>query len=67
MKNINNNQQELVQYLQQQIRTTKDSKQILSSMKKITSDYNLIFASNELNIDQKSTAVSVPLDYYFLM
>ena len=67
MKNINNNQQELVQYLQQQIRNTKDSKQILSSMKKITSDYNLIFASNELNIDQKSTAVSVPLDYYFLM
>lgn len=45
----------------------KDRKQILSSMKKITSDYNLILSGSELSIDQELTTVSVPLDYYFLM
>ena len=46
---------------------SKDRKQILNSIKKITSNYNLIFSSSELKIDQELTTVSVPLDYYLLM
>ncbi|OIO49672.1 MAG: hypothetical protein AUJ36_01825 [Parcubacteria group bacterium CG1_02_41_26] len=46
---------------------SKDKKQIVSSMKKINSDYNLIFSNSELKIDQELKTVSVPLDYYFLM
>ncbi|MEK7528221.1 MAG: AAA family ATPase [Patescibacteria group bacterium] len=45
----------------------KDKKQIMNSMKKINSDYNLIFSSSELKIDKKFKIVSVPLEYYFLM
>ncbi len=45
----------------------KDKKQIMSSMKKINSDYNLIFSSSELVIDKEFKIVSVPLEYYFLM
>lgn len=45
----------------------KDKKQIISSMKKINSAYNLIFSRSELQIDRESKTVSVPLDYYFLM
>ena len=45
----------------------KDKKQILNSMKKINSDYNLIFSSSELKIDKEFKTVSVPLEYYFLM
>ncbi|OGJ43322.1 hypothetical protein A3J23_00965 [Candidatus Peregrinibacteria bacterium RIFCSPLOWO2_02_FULL_48_14] len=45
----------------------KDKKQIMNSMKKINSDYNLIFSSSGLQIDKDSKTVSVPLSYYFLM
>lgn len=46
---------------------SKDKKQIISSMKKINSDYNLIFSNSELKIDQEIKTIFVPLDYYFLM
>lgn len=45
----------------------KDKKQIMNSMKKINSDYNLIFSNAGLEIDKESKTVSVPLEYYFLM
>ncbi|MEK7171909.1 MAG: AAA family ATPase [Patescibacteria group bacterium] len=45
----------------------KDKKQIINSMKKINSDYNLIFSGSELQIDKEFKIVSVPLEYYFLM
>jgi len=45
----------------------KDKKQIVNSMKKINSDYNLIFSGSGLQIDKESKTVSVPLEYYFLM
>lgn len=45
----------------------KDKKQVVKSMKKINSDYNLIFSSSELAIDKEFQTVSVPLDFYFLM
>jgi len=45
----------------------KDKKQIINSSKKINSDYNLIFSSSELKVDQDLKIVSIPLDYYFLM
>ena len=45
----------------------KDKKQIINSMKKIKSDYNLIFSASELNVDTDLNILAVPLDYYFLM
>jgi uncharacterized protein len=45
----------------------KDKKQIINSIKKINSDYNLIFSNSELKIDQELNTVLIPLDYYFLM
>jgi len=45
----------------------KNKKQAINSMKKINSDYNLIFSSSELQIDRKIRTVFIPLDYYFLM
>lgn len=45
----------------------KDKKQIVNSMKKIHSDYNLLFSNSELQIDRELKIVSVPLEYYFLM
>lgn len=45
----------------------KDKKQILNSMRKIKSDYNIIFSSSELYLDKESGTISVPLDCYFLM
>lgn len=45
----------------------KDKKQIMNSMKKINSNYNLIFSSSGLSIDKEFKTVSVPLEYYFLM
>jgi len=45
----------------------KNKKQIVNSMKKINSDYNLIFSGSELKLDKELKTVSVPLDYYFLM
>lgn len=45
----------------------KDKKQIIHSMKKINSDYNLIFSSSGLAIDKEFKTISIPLEYYFLM
>jgi len=45
----------------------KDKKQIINSIKKIKSDYNLVFSNSELKIDQDLQIVFIPLDYYFLM
>lgn len=46
---------------------SKDKKQIVNSIKKIKSDYNLIFSNSELKIDQDLKIAFIPLDYYFLM
>jgi len=45
----------------------KDKKQIINSMKKINSDYNLIFSNTELKLDQELKVVFIPLDCFFLM
>ena len=45
----------------------KDKKQIINSMKKINSDYGIIFSNSELRVDSKLRIIFVPLDYYFLM
>lgn len=45
----------------------KDKKQVMGTMRKIKSDYGIIFSSSELKIDAQENIVSVPLDYYFLM
>ncbi len=45
----------------------KNKKQIINSMKKIKSDYNLIFSKTELSIDKELNTIFIPLDYYFLM
>jgi hypothetical protein len=45
----------------------KDKKQIVNSMSKIKSDYNIIFSNTELKLDKELKTVSIPLDYYFLM
>ena len=45
----------------------KDKKQIINSIKKIKSDYNLVFSNSELKIDHDLQIVFIPLDYYFLM
>lgn len=45
----------------------KDKKQVMGTMRKIKSDYGIIFSSSELKIDMQENIVSVPLDYYFLM
>ncbi len=45
----------------------KDKKQIMNSVKKINSDYNLIFSNSGLEIDKECKIMSIPLEYYFLM
>lgn len=45
----------------------KDKKQVIGTMKKVKSDYGIIFSSTELKLDEETSIVSVPLDYYFLM
>lgn len=45
----------------------KGKKQIMTSMKKINSDYNLIFSNSELKIDEDRKTIFIPLEYYFLM
>ena len=45
----------------------KDSKQIANSMKKINSDYNLVFSNSELKRSPELKTIFIPLDYYFLM
>ena len=45
----------------------KDKKQTIDTMRKIKSDYGIIFHSAELKFDENTNIVSIPLDYYFLM
>lgn len=45
----------------------KDKKQVMGTMRKITSDYGIILSGSGLNMDKEENIVSVPLDYYFLM
>ena len=45
----------------------KNKKQVLNTMKKIDSDYNLIFSKSELKLDLETRTIHVPLDYYFIM
>ena len=44
----------------------KNLKQIVTSSKKINSDYNIIFSNHELELDKATNTIFVPLDYYFL-
>lgn len=45
----------------------KNKKQVINSMKKIDSDYNVVFSSTELKIDKTLKIVFIPLDYFLLM
>lgn len=45
----------------------KGLKQINNSLKKITSNYNIIISKSELNLHEESKTIFLPLDYYFLM
>ncbi len=45
----------------------KDKKQVIGTMRKIKSDYGIIFSNSELKLDSETKIVSIPLDYYFLM
>lgn len=45
----------------------KDKRQVISTMRKIKSDYGVIFSNTDLKIDKNINVVSVPLDYYLLM
>lgn len=46
---------------------SKDKKQVIATMRKIKSDYGIIFSKTELAFDAEANVVSIPLDYYFLM
>jgi uncharacterized protein len=45
----------------------KDKKQVMGTMRKIKSNYGIIFSGSGLNMDIEKDILSVPLDYYFLM
>lgn len=45
----------------------KDSKQVISTMQKVKSDYGIIFSNTELYFNKEVNIVTIPLDYYFLM
>ncbi len=45
----------------------KDTKQVVQTMNKTKSDYGLIYASNELLLNEENNVVFVPLDYVFMM
>lgn len=45
----------------------KTNKQVLETSKKIGSDYNIVYSSRDLRLDDDNQIVSVPLDFYFLM
>ena len=45
----------------------KDKKQIAKSLQKISSDYNLVFSSFGLTIEDEIKTLFVPLDYFLLM
>ncbi|MBU0722511.1 AAA family ATPase [Patescibacteria group bacterium] len=46
---------------------SKDKKQVINTMRKIKSDYGIIFSNSERKFDKETNIVSIPLDYYFLM
>lgn len=46
---------------------SKDKRQVINTMRKIKSDYGMIFSNTELKFDGETNIVSIPLDYYFLM
>jgi len=46
---------------------SKDKRQVINTMRKIKSDYGIIFSNTELKFDREANIVSIPLDYYFLM
>ncbi|MBU4455158.1 ATP-binding protein [Patescibacteria group bacterium] len=46
---------------------SKDKKQVINTMRKIKSDYGVIFSNSERKFDKETNIVSIPLDYYFLM
>ena len=45
----------------------KDKRQVISTMRKIKSNYGIIFSDTGLKFDKETNIVSIPLDYYFLM
>ncbi|PKL72155.1 hypothetical protein CVV26_02695 [Candidatus Kuenenbacteria bacterium HGW-Kuenenbacteria-1] len=45
----------------------KNKKQVINTMRKIKSDYGIVFSSAELKFDEETNIVSIPLDYYFLI
>lgn len=45
----------------------KDKKQAISTMRKINSNYGIIFSNTELKFDAETNIIFIPLDYYFLM
>jgi len=45
----------------------KDKKQVMGTMRKIKSDYGIVFSSSSLMIDRDEKVVNIPLDFYFLM
>ena len=45
----------------------KDKRQVINTMRKIKTDYGIIFSNTELEFDTETNIVSIPLDYYFLM
>lgn len=45
----------------------KDSKQVISTMQKIKTDYGIIFSNTELYFNKETNIITIPLDYYFLM
>jgi len=45
----------------------KDKRQVINTMRKIKSNYGIIFCNTGLKFDKETNIVSIPLDYYFLM
>lgn len=45
----------------------KDKKQVMATMKKIKSEYGILFSSTPLAFDATEKVINIPLDYYFLM
>jgi len=46
---------------------SKDKKQVINTMRKIKSDYGVVFSNTELKVDKEVDVISIPLDYYFLI
>ena len=45
----------------------KNCKQVLKTAKKVSSQYNLIISSNELEFSEENNTVKIPLTYFLLM